>query len=168
MIPINHERNTGPHPLHIFKEAKEALRSCENYFQDVDRLCIIADRDLHSFFETQYDTLASNCLAEGVDIFISNPCFELWLLLHYSNLQEYDQIKLLANEKIGDRTQTELYLKEKLGGTYSKTRLQFDSRYKDHILTAIENSKHYATTIEKLKNHVGTNVGFLVEELRTG
>lgn len=111
MIPINHERNTGSHPLHIFNGAKEALKTYESYFPSVDHLCIIADRDLHSFFETQYDTLAENCLAEGIDLFISNPCFELWLLMHYSDLIEYNKTKLLENKKTGERTQTELYLK---------------------------------------------------------
>ncbi|AEV29480.1 hypothetical protein SpiGrapes_1677 [Sphaerochaeta pleomorpha str. Grapes] len=166
MIPILHEPNTASHPLHIFSEAKQALKNCENYFQDIDHLCIIADRDLHSFIEPQYDELAKNCTDERILLCIANPCFELWLLMHYSDLTEYDQTILLENKKSGDRTQTELYLKDKLGGSYSKIRLQFNQRYKDRISTALVNAKKYATSIQELKGTIGTNGGFLVEELQ--
>lgn len=85
--------------------------------------------------------------------------------MHYSDLIEYNKTKLLENKKTGERTQTELYLKDKLGGSYSKKYLHFESRYKNYLSEAIEHSKQYATTIEELKNQVGTNVGFLVETL---
>ena len=145
---------------------KKALLDCDNYFPQIDRLCIIADRDMHSFLETQYDELLENCKKEKIDLFISNPYFELWLLMHYSDLTEYEETTLLANKKIGDRTQTELYLKAKLGGTYSKKRLLFDYRYKDRIDSAIENSKKYATSLKELKENIGTNIGNLLDELR--
>lgn len=72
---------------------------------------------------------------------------------------------LVNNEKVGNRTYIEKCLMEKLGGSYSKTRLKFQDNYKDKIKIAIENSKKYSLITEDLKEKIGTTIGLLIEEM---
>ena len=166
VIPVRHEFRTGSNPLQIYTEAKQALQQSDHYFSAIDTLCIIVDRDKHSFQDYQYEELLQKCKEEGFFLAISNPCFELWLLLHYSDLSEYDLETILINKKIGRRTQTELFLMDKLGGSYSKTRLRFSSQFLNRIEAAIENASRYTTSVDSLKNTIGSNVGVLLEFLQ--
>jgi hypothetical protein len=56
IIPVMHEKNTGSNPLTIYKEADKVVKTSSNFFPG-DELCIIADRDQHSFTEVQYQQL---------------------------------------------------------------------------------------------------------------
>ena len=71
----------------------------------------------------------------------SNPCFELWLLLHRKPLRDYDNNvieQLLKNEKIGDRSRLEVEL-VKVCGEYNKSDLR-ESDFLPYVTTAIMNA----------------------------
>jgi hypothetical protein len=166
VIPVRHSPQTSSHPLSIIRETEEDLQTCEHYFPDVDNVCIIVDRDSGSFFNPQYDEAIE--LAESLQyrLIISNPCIELWLLLHYTDLSEYCIQTILENKKQGRRTHTEILLKDDyLGGSYNKSRIQFERNFKPYVHSAIENSKYHATTLHQLKEHVGSSIGLLIEEM---
>lgn len=141
IIPIRHDANTSSNPERIYEDAKTAVSELQN-FLDGDKLCIIVDRDKQSFTEQQYDVLLDAERRGEIKFCISNPCFEFWLLLHFSDCFEYNKQLLLANEKDGSRTFVERCLMEKLSGGYNKSRLKFEINFKDKIKTAIENSKN--------------------------
>jgi hypothetical protein len=164
IIPVKHEKNTGSNPLTIYKEAEEAVKKLSNFFPG-DQLCIIADRDQHSFTEAQYKQLVDANEKKEIRFCITNPCIEFWLLLHLCDASEYDKAVLLENKKNKKRTQTELYLMDKLGGGYSKRNLHFSLNYKDTVRTAIRNSKKYVTDCRALEHEIGTNLGLLIEEM---
>ena len=164
IIPIRHDKDTSSNPLRIYQDAKKAIKKASN-FLDGDKLCIIVDRDKQSFTESQFEILLQAEKNGEIIFCISNPCFEFWLLLHFSDCMEYDKNLLISNEKIDSRTYVEKCLMEKLGGSYNKTRLKFQDNYKDKIKIAIENSKKYSLITEKLKNEIGTTVALLVEEM---
>ncbi len=49
------------------------------------------------------DEIVSRCIKEGFRAAVSNPCFELWLLLHFRSLEEYtpeERQQLLENRKV--------------------------------------------------------------------
>jgi hypothetical protein len=162
IILIKHDKNTGSNPLNIYIEAKKALKFVSNFFPG-DQLCIVADRDKHSFTKAQYQKLVDADAKKDIQFCITNPCIEFWLLLHFCTASEYDKAALLKNQKIGKRTQTELYLKDKLGGKYNKRTLHFAFNYKDKIKIAIQNSKLYTTDCKTLENEIGTNLGLFLE-----
>lgn len=164
IIPVHHDKDTSSNPLKIYQDAKKAIKKASN-FLDGDKLCIIVDRDKQSFTDSQYDVLLEAEKNNEIKFCITNPCFEFWLLLHFSDCTEYDKILLVNNEKIGNRTYIEKCLMEKLGGSYSKTRLKFQDNYKDRIRIAIENSKKYSLIIKELKEKIGTTIGLLIEEM---
>ena len=144
--------------------AKKAIKKASN-FLDGDKLCIIVDRDKQSFTDLQYDVLLKAEKNGEIKFCITNPCFEFWLLLHFTDCTEYDKLFLVNNEKVGNRTYIEKCLMEKLGGSYSKTRLKFQDNYKDKIKIAIENAKKYSLITEDLKEKIGTTIGLLIEEM---
>lgn len=164
VIPIHHDKAAGNNPYTIYRKNIDEIKELPNFFE-TDFLCIIADRDKKSFSDSQYDKLVEAEENNEIKFIVSNPCFEFWLLLHYCDASEYDPNIIFENEKVGNRTQTELYLKEKLGGSYNKSRIQFNKNFRDKVKTAIINSKKYATESKQLKNKIGTKVGILIEEM---
>ena len=164
VIPILHDSKTGSNPINIYNDAKKAKKEYSNFLKG-DELCIIVDRDRKSFKEEQYQELCEANIKKEIRFCITNPCFEFWLLLHLCDCSEYEKSVLLENKKTGRRTQVELYLKEKLGGSYNKTKIHFESIFLPKIHFAIDNSKSFSTDCETLKDEVGTNIGLLIEEM---
>lgn len=145
VLPIRHGIGTTSHPLNIIGEAKAVS---DSYYPDFDSVCIIVDRDAKSFTSLQYDQAVALCEEYAFRFIVSNPCMELWLLLHYSDLAEYDSLELLENKKTGERTRVEILLKDDyLEGSYSKSRLLFRKDFLAHVHTAIENAKLHASTL---------------------
>ena len=167
IVPVEHESaNSENHPLKLYEAARKAIDKCDNYFPNSgDRFCLIVDRDKNSFIERQYDELLSYVHAGKVSLFVSNPCFEFWLLLHFGDCKDYDQQKLLDNKKSGKKTYTEQLLGKCLGGSYNKVRLKykFNNYFKDRVKTAVNNAELHAVELEHLKNSIGTNVGRLIK-----
>lgn len=164
IIPLQHEKNTGSNPLGIYKEATETINKADNFFEG-DFLCLIADRDRHSFTEVQFDKLVAADSKNEIRLIISNPCIEFWLLLHLCDCKEFDIEKIMENKKIGNKNQLELWLTDKLGVSYNKRMIHFEYNYKDKIKIAIANSKLYTTDLNQLKNKIGTNIALLIEEM---
>lgn len=57
-----------------------------NSFEARDQVWAVFDRDAHPHFE---DAIAL-CKKEGVNVARSNPCFEVWLILHKEDYQKPD------------------------------------------------------------------------------
>lgn len=163
IIPINHEQNTSSNPLNIYYQAQQALDNFPNFLEG-DKLCIVVDRDKHSFTEEQFGILLGVEEKGEIKFCVSNPCFEFWLLLHFSDCSEYDRVQLANNEKYGSRTFIENCLIEKLGG-YNKSRLKFAKNYKDRITTAIKNAKNFSVVSQELQDNIGTTVAVLIDEM---
>ncbi len=136
------------------------------YDSKYDRVCLIVDRDKQSFKSEQYDYVLDVCAKKGYSFYVSNPCFELWLLLHYDEILALDKGKLLKNPKEPPRARKrflEKKLSELMGG-YNKENLDFE-KLLDKVECAIENEKHFCEDVTALKNELGTNVGLLLKEL---
>lgn len=78
------------------------------------------------------------------DLFVadSNPCFELWLLLHRKPLSDYDDSEieeLKRNEKIGNRSRLEMEL-VKVCGEYNKSNIR-EKDFLRYVTTAINNAQ---------------------------
>lgn len=166
VLPIRHSTGTNSHPLTIINEAKDVIEQCDSYFPDLDSVCIIVDRDRNSFTSAQFDEAISLCRRNDFKFIVSNPCIEIWLLFHYSDLATYDIQELLDNKKTGERTKTEITLKNDfLQGSYNKSRLHFERDFLPYVRNAVENSKKHVLTVDALKTKLGTNLGLLVEDI---
>ena len=139
------------------------------YEENFDKICFIIDRDRHSFVShqenNQYKYVLDKCSEYNFGFFISNPCFEFWLLLHFDEVMQLDENKLLENPKeTSKRRYTEHNLRKLLPG-YSKSSYNVKSLM-EKIDTAIANEKRFCEDDHGLEHCLGSKIGLLIEELR--
>ena len=150
------------------KQIEEYIkRQFVTYEEGYDKICLIADRDKQSFKEDQYDYVVKTCKEKGYNFYISNPCFEFWLLLHYDEILDMDREKLLTNPKETPRAKKR-FLEKQLSSLmegYNKNNLQF-SKIVDKVSVAIKNEKQFCENIEELKTELGCNIGLLIKEMQ--
>ncbi len=140
------------------------------YSKDIDLVCFVVDRDKQSFISrrknNQYKYVVDTCAKKGIDLYISNPCFEFWLLLHFNDGKNLDIADLVENKK--DNKTGETYIIKELKKylpTYKKNEINF-LEYKDKIDIAIKNSGEFTQDIIKLRSKPGTNIARLINVLR--
>ncbi|MFA8341389.1 MAG: RloB family protein [Rhodothermaceae bacterium] len=107
-----------------------------------DELWLVIDRDKQSWEADEISQVAQSCCQKKYFLAISNPCFELWLLLHKKKLSDYsenEQISLFENKRVNKtRTKLEQELKD-VFGSYNKANLRTQD-YIPYVNTAIQNS----------------------------
>ena len=131
------------------------------YSPETDSINIVIDRDKDSFFDYQYDNVLNFCNENNVNLFVSNPNFEFWLMLHFDEVNKLDKNKMYENKKVSSKRR---YLEQQLHliCKYKKDRYDFKI-FESRINTAIKNERNYCEDIYELKNNLGSNVGKLVE-----
>ncbi len=157
----------------LLKQAKDDYN-----FKNSDEFWLIIDRDdWESIHKISFDELAKECEAEAnFFLALSNPCFELWLLLHrkkISSFSDQEQDSIFRNPRIdenwnevpgGNRTYLEKILSNECNG-YSKKRVR-TSDFIPHIAIAISNAEElHADKFEKYPSQCGTHVYLLVKKL---
>jgi len=68
------------------KEIRRSKRKEKNSFEEKDEVWAIFDRDAHP----NYNGAVASCTANGVKVGRSNPCSELWLILHVEDFDRPD------------------------------------------------------------------------------
>ncbi len=139
------------------------------YAEGFDRICLIIDRDRKSFVSTpisnQYRYVIDKCKEMGFGLYITNPCFEFWLLLHFDGVFDLDKDMLLENPKItAKRRYVEQELR-KIWPGYKKSSYRAEELVKN-INNAINNEKKFCEDVEGLENSVGSNIGKLIVDMR--
>ena len=139
------------------------------YSEGFDRICLIIDRDRDSFVSSpmnnQYRYVIDKCKEMGFGLYITNPCFEFWLLLHFDEVFELDMNKLLENPKVtAKRRYVEQELR-KLWSGYQKSSYKAKELVKN-IDKAINNEKKFSEDVVGLENSVGSNIGKLIIDMR--
>ena len=167
------------------------------YDEEVDCFCLVMDRDYHYTRDKKYYLgLQDKCndKENPIDLYITNPAFEFWLIMHFDKSKilsqcETDKNKMLKNRKMFEweyreedepeddmrkprkRNYAEWYLRDILreeynARDYSKSKINFDDYYRDIITSAIDNcEKYYTTDIMKLENTLGSNLGLLIKKM---
>ncbi len=135
------------------------------YVEGLDKICFIVDRDRKSFTSEQYDYVVEQCNNKKFGFFITNPCFEFWLLLHCSDVKELDEVKLLENCQVNAKYKYAEYELQKRISGFKKSKYDASSLVKN-IDIAIANEKIFSEDIKELKSKVGSNIGALIQEMR--
>ena len=130
-----------------------------------DELWLVIDRDRWEV--PMLRRVTQEALQKRFCVADSNPCFELWLLLHHRSLDNYSddqQEELRQNRQIGRRKRLERELVD-ICGSYSKSKLK-TSDYLPHISTAIENArKSDIRPNDRWLNQIGSRVYKLVQSI---
>ena len=136
------------------------------YEENFDKICFIIDRDKKSFTKRQYIDVLDECKKRNFGFYLSNPCFEFWLFLHFqqsASLSEEEKQNLLENPKIRKKTYAEIKLRE-VFQNYRKS--NYDATVLiDRIDIAISNEKLFCEDELKLEHELGSRVGVLISEM---
>ena len=155
--------------VNIVDDISDIIRASNiTYDNRFDKICLIVDRDKDSFLtlpeNNQYDYVLRTCREKGFGFYVSNPCFEFWLLLHFDEVFELDLDKLLENPQVtAKRRYTEHELRKLLPG-YSKSNYKTETLMKQ-VEMAIKNEEAFCEEIDGLRDKVGSNVGKVIKEL---
>ena len=139
------------------------------YAPEIDKICLVVDRDPESFTNSQFDYVKNACAENDVEFYVSNPGFELWLLMHsgnFASMKEDLTARFSRMKPSAFLEHVEKLLKQEFDG-YNKSRLKAEP-FMQAMGTAIANEKRLAENIDALKNEMGSNVGLLIEEMRRG
>ena len=166
IIPIeNDEDEKGQsHPIKKIKNFNEDLAEDKFTFdKEIDKVCFIIDRDPQNFSEEQLECFIKKCKEFEYDVYLSNPTFELFLIMHDDKVLELDRKEMHENRK---QSKNKRFLEIKLSDIFgcSKTNLNFE-KFKPYIRKAIKNEKQFCENLDNLKNELGSNVGKLMESI---
>lgn len=133
------------------------------YSKTTDKLNMVIDRDKQNFKDNQYDEVINFCKKNNVNLYVSNPTFEFWLMLHFPEVLKEDNNALLENRYVN---KSKRYLEKRLNEicNYKKSKLNFKN-FEPYIIDAIKREKKYNENLNALKNGLGSNVGILINDM---
>ena len=163
-VEVLERKATASSPHHVLENMNEFKKQYS--LEADDQLWLVVDVD--AWTEQMLGEVASQCKQKKYHLAVSNPCFELWLLLHRKALDEYspDEIEeLWQNKKINknrSRLEAELFT---LCGRYDKA--DYDvSDYIPFVERALERAKALDTNPEhRWPQKIGTRVYLLVQKI---
>jgi hypothetical protein len=167
IISLKRPSNRGSDPINVKKLLQEAKK--EYRFKNTDEFWLIIDRDDWEIIHNHnFDKLVDDCKKEkNFFLAMSNPCFEIWLILHLKNINEYDadeKQRILKNEKISNsKNYIDKVLSEIQGRGYNK---RPDPRvFLPFTRTAIHRAKELDNKNEDYPKQLGTHIYKLIEKL---
>ncbi|HFA49072.1 MAG TPA: RloB domain-containing protein [Bacteroidetes bacterium] len=165
-IEILERNSTASSPEHVIQQLDVYVK--EYVLVEGDELWILIDRDSQSWSIKQINEIAKCCFQKKYFLALSNPCFEIWLLLHVKDISEYsgeEKNKIFENKKINkSRTAIEKELLDILG-SYNKSNLDVEA-FILHVDIAIKRAKKLDISPgARWINDLGTRVHLLVEKL---
>lgn len=137
-------------PEHVIARLDEFQQKYE--IGDGDMLWLVVDVD--NWGDQKLSRICRAAKQKGYKLGISNPCFEVWLLLHISDLDSQDKTCKDFEKRI-----------RSILGSYNKSNLDLP-RYKTNIINAIDRAKAlHPDPTQYWPPEIGTHVHRLVEIL---
>lgn len=169
VISLKRPTNRGSDPISVKKLLQEAKK--EYRFKDMDEFWLIIDRDeWEEIHNHNFDKLVDDCKKENnFYLAMSNPCFEIWLILHLKDINEFNKDekgRIIANERISNsKNYIDTVLSEIQGRGYNK-------RPNPRIFlpltnTAISRAKELDGENQDYPKQLGTHIYKLIEKLMT-
>lgn len=139
------------------------------YTGNFDEFCILIDRDAGSHSSEDMNFILQYCKENNYRCFITNPCFEFWLLLHFSDVyEEYsDQLDLIRENKKVSNAHTFVSNELSAKAHHGKKGIAFKEKYLPHIEEAIIRASKFASDNEALITDIGCNIWILIKEMQS-
>ncbi len=133
-----------------------------------DKMIVVFDADIFEKKVTDYDDVIAMGEANGNILAVTNPAFELFLLLHFAGSYEQDIVPnaetILKNEKNGNQTFLYKLLLSKTGVNLKKNSSIGELALQ--VETAIEQEKFMNQDIHECKGKLTCNIGKIIEDIR--
>jgi hypothetical protein len=150
-------------PHHVVDRLREAFRTAQHSgdYQEGDQLWVVLDTDHHVKVSHLKSTVHAldEARREGFIIAVSNPSFELWLLLHH---EDVTATSFKNSQEVASRLRVVL-------GEYNKCNLQLQRFGQERIPAAIRRARSLEENPDSPKGHwpeqAGTRVYLLLQAL---
>lgn len=157
---------TFPRKLIVFAEAQKDNPEI-SFDKERDKMIVVFDADIFETKVQDYDEVVA--LGEAGNILaVTNPAFELFLLLHFDGSYEQDivpnQEEIIKNEKDGNQTFIYKLLLAKTGVNSKKNPAIGELAEKVNI--AIMQEKKINQDIHDCKGKITCNIGKIIESIR--
>ena len=167
IISLKRPSNTGSDPINIKKLLQKAKR--EFRFKSTDEFWLIIDRDdWESIHHHNFDGLVQDCKNENnFFLAMSNPCFEIWLILHLKDINDFskeEQEKILKNEKL---TPSKNYIDKVLGEIQGRgyNKRPNPKIFLPMIEIAVKRAKELDINNEDYPKYLGSHIYKLIKKL---
>ena len=162
-------------PTHLVNELQTFLEDSEKiqeikgdiFDNEYDILGIVADIEKSEDRKVNLNKAIQNCNDNSIQFFLTNPCFEFWLLLHF-DISEYCHEVLFENKKV---SKTKRYIDRelslKLEGYSKKNKGYEPSRFvsKESVKLALSQEKSFENNLDNIFDKLGSNIGSLITEI---
>ena len=130
---------------------------------NADSFGIVVDRDSHCRSREKMEACIKQCSENGFGCYISNPCFEFWLLLHLCDVDkefnDNEKDEFIINKRVSNKhSYIGKIVSERAGHGKAISASVFDSKYFPNIPQAIERAKSFATKYPDILDKPGTNL----------
>ena len=168
IISLKRPKDKGSDPFSVKKMLNWAKK--EYGFKITDEFWLIVDRDdWESIHKLSFDDLVAECKnEENFYLAMSNPCFEIWLVLHLKNLTEFseeEQALIFENAKIGNKNYIDILVARLQGGDRGYNKRANPKIYLPLTKIAIERAKSIDNLKEDYPKSIGTHLYKLIEKL---
>ncbi|HEY83828.1 MAG TPA: RloB domain-containing protein [Chloroflexi bacterium] len=162
-IEVLQRLTTASSPEHIIKLLDQFKRQFR--LNKYDELWMVIDMD--RWGDAKLSNIATQCKQKQYFLAVSNPSFELWLLLHIKSLADYTQSELeefIENKKINRRTKLEKEL-VKILGSFNKNNPD-TSQFLPYVDIAIDRARGRDTNPDhRWPISLGSRVYLLAENI---
>lgn len=124
-----------------------------------DYVCIVIDRDAGDERPGKsYREFIDSCDDRGYKLFVTNPKFEFWILMHLPDISE--DLKSIADDR-NPSAATDRVMRSR---GLEKGRIDFEAIVAG-LWTAMDNARPFTHTLDELEGSVGTNLPSFIELL---
>ena len=161
---VRPKEDTRSAPNHVFNKLKKEAKD-EYNFHKTDELWMIIDKDRWK----NIPEIIQLCDNHG-NMFVagSNPCFEIWLILHLQSLEDLDEEMIeeyLNNKKITSKKRfVDKVLSDLLEEGYSKSNPK-PERFLPFVDNAIERAKALDHSKEDFPSGIGSHIYKIMEKI---
>ncbi len=142
-------------PQHVLDRIDEYIEEFE--IDDGDSFWVVTDCD-HWVQPNHIGNLTHvlrQCRQKGINVAVCNPCFDLWLLLHFA---EFPEETTLTCDEIGDRLRT-------AAGGYDKTRIYNLPIDIEKVSQAVKRASARHLSPAEIPTHLQTAVHLIIQDL---
>lgn len=176
---LNNEEGLDPKKKEEFRIDLRKIGIDADYYRfsqirksEDDFFAVVIDRDSLSHTRKEMEECLQECIEKGYGFYVSNPCFEFFLLLHVHDVENSsaeEKEALLANARIsGHNTYVSRTLSEIVHHGKKIKKGTFNEHYFPNIRTAIKRAEKMAHDFPELFDGLGTNLGELLIKLGFG
>lgn len=169
IVPLKRPKDKGSDPFSVKNLLKEAKK--EYGFKITDEFWLVIDRDdWEKIHKLNFDDLVIECNNEkNFYLAMSNPCFEIWLILHLKELSEFtqdEQILIFENAKVSkSKNHIDIVVGQLQGDNRGYNKRPNPSIYLPQTKVALERAKSIDNLEDDYPKSLGTHLYKLIEKL---